>query len=173
MDKIVFVCDRGPNLLKALEDYQVVHCFPYRLNNILKRTFYSAGVKEKIQRKESKQLSNKEKAVDQSTLNDFTIDDGDACILDYDDRDSEESEDDDDDGVVLDANLVELALRSLSTPPERDHINVPQDNLPLYATHLLATIVRCKDLCCYVKRVGYFHLSSICFIQSLTCALCR
>ncbi|CAF5095494.1 unnamed protein product, partial [Rotaria sp. Silwood1] len=42
MDKITFVCDRGSNLIKALEDYQVVHCFPHRLNNVLKRTFYSA-----------------------------------------------------------------------------------------------------------------------------------
>ncbi|CAF5177050.1 unnamed protein product, partial [Rotaria sp. Silwood1] len=25
MDKIIFVCDRGSNLIKALEDYQVVH----------------------------------------------------------------------------------------------------------------------------------------------------
>ncbi|CAF5117932.1 unnamed protein product, partial [Rotaria sp. Silwood1] len=44
IDKITFVCDCGSNLRKALEDYQVVHCFPHRLNNVLKRTFYSAGV---------------------------------------------------------------------------------------------------------------------------------
>jgi hypothetical protein len=51
MDKITFVCDRGSNLVKPLEDYQVVNCFPHRLNNVLKRTFYSAGTQEKVERK--------------------------------------------------------------------------------------------------------------------------
>jgi hypothetical protein len=72
--------------------------------------------------------------------------------MDYDDRDSSESETDDD--IPLDAKAVELALRNLSSSPERDHVNVlEKKNLPLQASQLLATIVRCKQLCCYVKRV--------------------
>jgi hypothetical protein len=54
MEKIIFVCDRGSNLVKALEDYKVLHCFPHRLNNVLKRTFYSAGTEEKILKKKEK-----------------------------------------------------------------------------------------------------------------------
>ena len=69
----------------------------------------------------------------------------------YDDRDSSESESEDD--TVLDEKIVELALRSLSASPERDHINVLEQNLPIYASQILMTIVRCKELCCYVKRV--------------------
>jgi hypothetical protein len=56
MDKIIFVCDRGSNLVKALEDYQVIHCFPHRLNNVLKRTFYSAGTQEKRKKKTKKNI---------------------------------------------------------------------------------------------------------------------
>ncbi|CAF1312512.1 unnamed protein product, partial [Rotaria sp. Silwood1] len=40
----------------------------------------------------------------------------------YDDRNSNESESDDD--IVLDEKSVELALRSLPSSPERDHVNV-------------------------------------------------
>lgn len=40
--------------MKALEDYQVINCFPHRLNNVLKRTFYSAGTQEKIEEKKEK-----------------------------------------------------------------------------------------------------------------------
>lgn len=72
--------------------------------------------------------------------------------MDYDERDSSESEADD--NIGLDAKVIELALRTLSSsPPERDHVNVIEKNLPLHASQLLATIVRCKQLCCYVQRV--------------------
>ncbi|CAF1148186.1 unnamed protein product [Rotaria sordida] len=153
MNEIIFVCDRGSNLLKALEDYQVVHCFPHRLNNIVKRTFYSAGSKEKKQRKQKKESLKKNRNDDQSNWNNSNDDDNDSLMY-YDDRDSSESESDDD--IVLDEKFVELALRSLSSSPaERDHINVLEENLPPYAAQILATIVRCKQLCCYVKRVNW------------------
>ncbi|CAF4580493.1 unnamed protein product, partial [Rotaria sp. Silwood2] len=153
MNEITFVCDRGSNLLKALEDYQVVHCFPHRLNNILKRTFYSAGTKEKKQRKQKKESLKKNRNDDQPNWNNSNDDNNDSLMY-YDDRDSSESESDDD--IVLDEKFVELALRSLSSsPPERDHVNVLEKNLPPYAAQILATIVRCKQLCCYVKRVNW------------------
>ncbi|CAF5125695.1 unnamed protein product, partial [Rotaria sp. Silwood1] len=153
MNEITFVCDRGSNLLKALEDYQVVHCFPHRLNNISKRTFYSAGTKEKKQRKQKKESLKKNQNDDQPSWNNSNDDDNDSLMY-YDDRDSSESESDDD--IVLDEKFVELALRSLSSsPPERDHVNVLEKNIPPYAAQILATIVRCKQLCCYVKRVNW------------------
>lgn len=146
MNKITFMCDRGSNLIKALEDFEVVHCFPHRLNNILKRTFYSAGTAEKNERKK-RRSAKKSRRDDQIS---FDINDEDP-LMDYDDRDSSESEDDDD--VVLDEKAVELALRNLSSSPERDHVNVLEEDLPAPAAQVLATIVRCKQLCCYVKRV--------------------
>ncbi|CAF2801081.1 unnamed protein product [Rotaria sp. Silwood2] len=150
MNEITFVCDRGSNLLKALEDYQVVHCFPHRMNNILKRTFYSAGTREKKQRKQKKESLKKNRNDDQSNWNNSNNDDDNDSLMYYDDRDSSESESDDD--IVLDEKFVELALRSLSSsPPERDHVNVFEKNLPPYAAQILATIVRCKQLCCYVN----------------------
>ena len=65
MDKITCVCDRDSNLVKALEGYQVVHYFPHRLNNVLKRTFYSADAREKLRRRQRKLLI-KSKNGDQS-----------------------------------------------------------------------------------------------------------
>ena len=68
-----------------------------------------------------------------------------------DDCDASESESEDD--TVLDEKFVMLALRSLSASPERDHVNVLEQNLPICANQILMTIVRCKELCCCVKRV--------------------
>ncbi|CAF4716107.1 unnamed protein product, partial [Rotaria sp. Silwood2] len=98
---------------------------------------------------------------DQPNWNNSNDDNNDSLMY-YDDRDSSESESDDD--IVLDEKFVELALRSLSSsPPERDHVNVLEKNLPPYAAQILATIVRCKQLCCYVKRL---HRTGI-FLESL------
>lgn len=150
MGKITFVCDRGSNLVKALEDFQVVNCFPHRLNNVLKRTFYSAGTKEKVEKKRKKKPL-KSKDDDEEPIRAFFVSNDDDPLMDYDERDSSDSEVDDD--VILDTKSVELALRSLSSSPERDHVNILEQNLPPHASQLLGTIVRCKQLCCYVKRV--------------------
>lgn len=154
MDKVTFVCDRGSNLVKALEDYQVVNCFAHRLNNVLKRTFYSAGTQDKVERKRRNNSFNKTQNNTNSIWNDSAGNDDDP-LMDYDDRDSSESESDDD--VVLNEKSVELALRSLSSSssPERDHVNILEQNLSPYATQILVIIKRCKQLCCYVKRVSF------------------
>ena len=110
MDQMTFVCDRGSNLVKALEDYHVVHCFPHRLNNVLERRFYCTGTQQKTQRRKRKQLLNKNPSNDQSTWHDF-INNDDNLLMDYDDRDSSESEAED--YVILDERNVELAFRSL------------------------------------------------------------
>lgn len=96
----------------------MVHCFPHRLNNILKRTFYSAGTKEKGQRRQKKNINN---GGDRSPLNDLNAEKNDGLTYDDDEPDSSESESDDD--IILDTKSVELSLRSLSASPERDHVN--------------------------------------------------
>jgi hypothetical protein len=154
MDEITFVCDRGSNLVKALENHRVVHCFPHRLNNVLKRTFYSAGTQEKRERKRKQPSSKKTSGITSSNA-DFAIVNDDP-LLDYDDRDSSESESDGD--IILDTKAVEIALRSLSTLSQRDYINVTELNLSPPAAQVLAVIVRCKQLCCYVKRVCFMTL---------------
>ena len=106
----------------------MVHCFPHRLNNVLKRTFYSAGAREKLRRRHRKLLI-KSKNDDESACNDAISNDNDS-IMYYDNRDSSESEDD----TVLDEKFVELALRSLSASPERDYVNILEQNLPIYAS---------------------------------------
>ncbi|CAF4365844.1 unnamed protein product [Rotaria sp. Silwood2] len=46
--KIVFTCDRGPNILKALRGQPIILCFAHRINNILKRCFYETAKKKRI-----------------------------------------------------------------------------------------------------------------------------
>jgi hypothetical protein len=168
MNKITFVSDRGSNIVKALEDYQMINCFPHRLNNVLKRTFYSAGTQDKIERKKRKHSSKKNQGDNHPTWDNFLTNDDDP-LMNYDDRDSSESESDED--VILDAKSVELALRNLSSSPERDYVNVVEQDLPLYATQLLATIARCKQLCCYVKRVFLYDIKQFICIQYLNLCL--
>jgi hypothetical protein len=99
---------------------------------------------------------------DQSTWSDCMTTDDDP-LMDYDDRDSSASESEDD--VVLDTRTIELALRSLSSSSERDHVNIPEQNLPLHVSQLLMAIVRCKQLCCYVKRVSVISSIDSLFIN--------
>ncbi|CAF1603766.1 unnamed protein product [Adineta ricciae] len=46
--KIVFTCDRGPNILKALKGQPVILCFAHRINNVLKKGFYQQERKRAI-----------------------------------------------------------------------------------------------------------------------------
>lgn len=151
IDKIYFVSDRGSNLVKALENFNVIHCFLHRLNNILKRTFYSAGTREKAKGRGKERNVEKIQFDDQPPWNDSMNNNRDPS-LDYDDRDSSGS--DSDEETALDPKSVELGLsNSTEQLYKRDHINVPQQNVPLHASQVLTTICRCKQLCRYVKRV--------------------
>ena len=40
LTKLSFLSDRGANLIKALEDYETLFCFPHRINNVLKTAFF-------------------------------------------------------------------------------------------------------------------------------------
>ena len=82
MDKITFVSDRGSNLVKALENYQVINCFAHRLNNVLKRTFYSAGTQDKAEKKRRNKSCNKTQNNTHSQWNDFVGNDDDP-LMDY------------------------------------------------------------------------------------------
>ncbi|CAF1069581.1 unnamed protein product [Adineta ricciae] len=83
MDKTTYVCDRGNNLVKALEDHEFVHCFPHRLNKVVKRAFYSAGTAEKNEKKK-KGSTKKNQNNDQFSQISFITDDEDP-LMDYDD----------------------------------------------------------------------------------------
>ena len=116
-------------------------------------------------------LEQQNQGDDRTTRDSFTSNDDDP-LMNYDDRDSSESDSDDD--VILDTKTVELALRSLSSSPERDHVNVLEQNLPLHAAQLLAIITRCKQLCCYVKRVFFICSKNRSSLSSvLTCVSFR
>ncbi|CAF2952366.1 unnamed protein product [Rotaria sp. Silwood2] len=82
----------------------------------------------------------------------------------YGDRDSSESESDDD--IVLDEKSVELALRSLSSSPERDHVNVnwnPKLEALRKPTPKQAIIVRWLTMSQLLKSIlsSYSALTSI------------
>ncbi|CAF1398834.1 unnamed protein product, partial [Rotaria sordida] len=44
LTKISFMSDRGVNLIKAFEDYEVLNCFPHPLNNALMRAFFQTNI---------------------------------------------------------------------------------------------------------------------------------
>ena len=39
--KLSFMSDRDANLIKALEDYETLFCFPHRIKNVLKTAFFN------------------------------------------------------------------------------------------------------------------------------------
>lgn len=107
IDGVTFVSDRGSDLVMALESYRVVRCFPHRWNNVLKRTFYSAGTEDKEEQRKRKPLSVKSARRVASTSDDFAVPGGDP-LMNYDDRHSSDNGSDDD--VLLDPETVEMAL---------------------------------------------------------------
>jgi hypothetical protein len=138
MYDIIWICDQGSNLKKALEKFTVVHCVGHRLNNVLQKVFYQAETA---------------KAKKDIAFGDFYLD-----IIDDDDDQMSESESevdeyqcDDDDKKLLDKRA--RAINSAAAPG-RNNATTTLAQLPADAKRILVTIIHCKELVQYIKKVN-------------------
>ncbi|CAF4781391.1 unnamed protein product, partial [Rotaria sp. Silwood2] len=46
LTKLSFMSDRGTNLIKALQTYETLFCFPHRINNVLKRALFQQKIRQ-------------------------------------------------------------------------------------------------------------------------------
>jgi hypothetical protein len=139
MFDIIWVCDRGSNLKKALEKFYVVHCVAHRLNNILQKTFYQA---ETNKAKTEVAFGDYYTAIDE---------DEDDQISEGGSEEDEALRDDDDDKLI---DKRTRTLNNTSTTTSRNNPTTTLAQLSSDAKRVLVTIIQCKDLVKYVKKVN-------------------
>jgi hypothetical protein len=138
MHDIIWVCDRGSNLKKALEKFPVVHCIGHRLNNTLQKVFYQAETTK----------AKKDVAFGEYHLD--IIDDEDDQVSENDSEDNGDVPDDDD-------KLIDKRNRSVnytSAAPGRNTATTTLSQLSSDAKRILVTIIHSKELVKYIKKVN-------------------
>ena len=136
MYDVIWVCDRGSNLKKALEKYTIVHCVAHRLNNVLQQTFYQAEM-NKIR----KDVAFGDNYID-------PVEDEDDLISE---SEGEEIGDSFDDEELIDKQNKAFNVSKIST---RINPNNTIAQLPGDAKRVLTTIIYCKQLVKYIKKVN-------------------
>ncbi|CAF3915154.1 unnamed protein product [Rotaria sp. Silwood1] len=138
MSDIVWVCDGGSNLLKALEKFTVVRCTAHRLNNCLQTIFFQTNA-----------LKFKKHILFPDHFHDKSEDE--------DDQDSNSEDEQKEDGFDDDEvnNQQKACIKYNSTISNRKANAVPFiSQLPTNAKRILITIVLCKELVRYVKKMN-------------------
>ncbi|CAF4987522.1 unnamed protein product [Rotaria magnacalcarata] len=138
MSDIIWVCDGGSNLLKALEKFTVVRCVAHRLNNCLQTIFFQTNAS-----KVKKHILFPDHFHDESE--------------DEDDQDSNNENEQNDDGFDDDGvNDRQKACAKYNFIPSNKKSNAISfiAQLPTDVKRILVTIVQCKELVKYVKKIN-------------------
>lgn len=132
------MCDRGANLLKALQDYEVLNCFPHHMNNILKRAFFQS---------KNNQTSAKTPITVQATTS------ADADIDQNDSSDSSSSTQDEE--LFKPRKQIKKKRRKRQSPISNanDPMKLKLEDLPVKAQEIIETIKQYKKLVRYIKKV--------------------
>jgi hypothetical protein len=141
---IIWVCDGGSNLLKALEKFTVVRCVAHRLNNCLQAIFFQSEI-----------MKIKKHVLFPDHFNENS---------DGEDETGSGTDDGQNDDVVGDDqinNKQKISVKSTSTKSNKSNIISIIAQTPSDAKRILITIVECKDLVKYMKKV-ILVFSSIC-----------
>ena len=137
--KLLFMSDRGSNIVKALEGQDVLFCFGHRINNVLQRSFYQIVLKH-----------DKEEATISSLA---------ASKRCWDIQESSDEE--------LNSDNDEICKRP--SPSKHPEAVVVLSKLPGKPKELLDVIAASKCLVKYVKLVGFFSNSLRNYNDSLFC----
>lgn len=131
--------DRGANLLKALQDYEVLNCFPHRMNNILKRVFFQS---------KTQQTSAKTSTNVQGTTTDADVDQNDSS-------DSNSSTQDEESLKPRKQIKKKKRKKQSSNSNANDPMKLKLEDLPVTAQEIIEIIKQCKKLVRYIKKVMY------------------
>jgi hypothetical protein len=146
MNDIIWVTDRGSNIKKVLEEYEVVFCACHRVNNILEKVFFQTEKKKK------------KKKTEQS--NDEVLEDEEEMI-----SDSEESSEDNEDDVMNLEQRQRTNQRQQQNQQQNikrtstvvrvivNHLTILRSEIPPEAKRVIDLIVTSKKLVTYVKLV--------------------
>lgn len=134
------MCDRGANLLKALQDYEVLNCFPHRMNNILKRAFF--------QSKNNQRSTKKPTTVQVTTSTDADVD-----IDQNDSSDSDSSIENEELFQPRKQIKKKKRKRQSANSNVSDQMKLKLEDIPIKAQEIIETIIQCKKLVRYIKKV--------------------
>jgi hypothetical protein len=133
--------DRGTNLIKALQGYQTLFCFPHRMNNVLKRGFFQLR---------SNRTSTKTSATVPATT---------SLAPDIGTNDSSDSNSSTDEEEVFKPTKQinkKKRKKESSVTNGNDPMKLKFEDLPVKAQEIIETIKQCKKLVRYIKKVVYF-----------------
>jgi hypothetical protein len=145
MFDIIWVCDGGSNLLKALDKFTVVRCVAHRLNNCLQAIFFQSEIMK--------------------VKKDILFPDHFNANSDGEDEAGSDTDNEQNDDVVSDDqinNKQKISVKSTSTKSNKSNIISVIASIPTDAKRILITIIECKELVKYVKKV-ILLLSRICY----------
>jgi hypothetical protein len=132
LSTINIVCDRGSNFLKAFRELHPITCYGHRLNNVLKRSFFQ----------HQKQSSTSSAgSVEKTSVSD-----------------DEEEDDDNDDSFCIPSKPIK-SNKNLNIHRKVGKEQIMTTKLvdtPPAAQLLIKTIVECKSLARYIKKVNSY-----------------
>jgi hypothetical protein len=146
LSKLSFMCDRGTNLVKALQNYETLFCFAHRINNVLKRGFFQL---------KSNQKATNSSATTQTTASSTTT----SGKIDSDESSSSTEEEEE---IIKPTKQIKIKTKKPKKDPKsstvvNDPMKLKLTDLPTKAQEIIETIKQCKKLVRYIKKVLYFY----------------
>ncbi|CAF1155607.1 unnamed protein product [Adineta steineri] len=138
LSKLSFMSDRGANLIKALEDYETLFCFPHRINNVLKRAFFQLPV----HRIKTNPPATTQPSASTTSVNNL--------------NDSHESASEDEEILQPTKRIrkKKQTKKQSSSTDVNDPMKLDLKDLPVVAREIIETIKQCKKLVRYIKKNG-------------------
>ena len=146
------MCDRGANLIKALQGYEVLFCFAHRLNNVLKRGFFQS----KTNRTSTKTPKTATSVAATTTS---------AVDIDSNHSSSSNSSTEEDEEVLVPTRKIkkkkqkQKQKQQSSVTNDDNQMKLNFNDLSVKAQEIIETIKQCKKLVRYIKKVVYFFFS--------------
>jgi hypothetical protein len=131
LSTINIVCDKASNFLKAFRDLHPITCYGHRLNNVLKRSFF--------QHQKQSPTSSSAKSIEQTSV-------------------SDEEEDDDDDSFYVPSKPIKVnkKLNIYTKVVKEQTMTTKLIDTPPAVQRLIKTIIECKSLARYIKKVNSY-----------------
>lgn len=126
------VCDRGANFLKAFRHLHPITCYGHRLNNVLKRGFFQ---------------HQKQASISLTTSDEKSVTD-------------EEEDDNEDDAYCIPLKPIKVNKSSNrhTTDLKEQVMTIKLTDTPPAAQLIIKTIVECKSLAKYIKKVSSYFI---------------
>ncbi|CAF1334764.1 unnamed protein product [Rotaria sordida] len=132
LTKLSFISDRGTNLIKALQGYETLFCFPHRINNILKRAFFQQKIRQT--------------STNPSTTAQTTTPSGSNIVTNENCQSSSSSPSEEEEELCKPTKQIKTKKNKSLTRIENDPMKLELKDLHIKAQEIIETIKQCKKL---------------------------